>query len=225
MTPTNARLSQRIAHLRNAHDVHLQIGSAAIKAAPAIWAEDLLVLAALNRSLSLIDGFSRLVEADNPICAIPLIRFQLDSVLRLAACELGDAPSILKALLEGTPLGKVKGRDGKPLTDTRLHEHLSTRVSWVGSVYKAVSGHVHFSSPHLMACVAAVTDDTRTVQFAVSGPPGAQWKPEYWDEAVEAMVATTDLLLKACGSWAAAKADRAAGTQSRPPTSSSEVQS
>ena len=195
------KVSQAVEHLRASRDVHLEIQMAAIQAdAGNVYVEDLLVMAALQRSIALLEGFAVLVYANNPPCALPLIRFQLDSAMRLAACELAAPSDVHEALMADTPLGRVKGHDGRALTDRRLHEHLSLRFPWVSKLYKCVCGHIHFSSPHLLAPVASFPGD-RVMTLEMGNPAGPRWVSVHWLEAIEAMRLTTDLLLQVCGSW------------------------
>ena len=84
-----------------------------------LYGVDLVVIAVMQRSISLIDGFTKMVEDRNYLCSNALLRLQLDNIIRLYACWLVDDPhAIALVLLEGKPLYKVKSRENKPLSDS-----------------------------------------------------------------------------------------------------------
>ncbi len=112
-------------------------------------AEDHLVVAALRRSLDNIMGFLAMADQRNVFCGMPIIRFQLDTAMRLFGRTLvPDVNAYVLYLAEGKKLGRFKDRRGEPLTDAYLHQELMKKHSDV-SLYGESSGYVHFSSQHL----------------------------------------------------------------------------
>ncbi len=86
-------IEEAIAILSEANELHLDLGKKMSEAYEgAIYPMDLLAAAVLNRSLYLIHGISRLVLDRNYISAVPLLRLQLDNVLRFHAAWLVDEP-------------------------------------------------------------------------------------------------------------------------------------
>ena len=115
----------------------------------AIYGVDLVVIAVVHRSISLIDGFVRMVEDRNVLCANALLRLQLDNIIRLYACWLVDDPhSIALRLLEGKPLRKVKSRDGQALSDRYLVSEASKLYPWLNKVYEKASGFTSIYAPY-----------------------------------------------------------------------------
>lgn len=109
-----------------------------------------LVGAALRRSAALIDGFLLLVHAQNRFAAVPLIRLQLDSAMRIHACSLvADQQDFVRHLLEGGEPSKYSQHQGERLTDGFLHKQLTTKYPTTSEVYKDVSGYIHLSNHHL----------------------------------------------------------------------------
>ena len=53
-----------------------------------LYSMDLIALPVLNRSTRLVSGFTTLIREENYLCAIPLIRLQLDNSLRFYATFL-----------------------------------------------------------------------------------------------------------------------------------------
>jgi hypothetical protein len=173
-----------------------------------VFGVDLLMMAALQRSLGLIDGFCVMVERGNYICAVPLLRMQIDSAMRLYASLLVSNPdSVLIQLLNDRPLNRIKDRDGKSLTDAYLHAKLSKRVPWVSAVYGATSGFVHMSGRHLIFAVDSVgAADDRSYAFRI-GAGGRQWTESEMIEALDAFIEATRVVFEIGRDWLATKRD------------------
>lgn len=198
-----------LAHLRASEEAHVKLGHAAISAdGGSMFSPDLVLMGMLQRSLSLIDGFTMLVEAGNPTAAIPLLRLQVDNALRFYACSIAkDYNEVLVALLAGKPLMKVKSVEGRPMTDGYLVERISEHWSWVARVYKETSGFVHLSTPGVLSGVVDVSDDdARKVSFFIGKGAGRPWREKEKKEAVDAMVHATDIILQLVADWGSMKA-------------------
>jgi hypothetical protein len=154
----------------------------------------------MNRSLSLIDAFTLLVEHKNALAAVPLIRLQIDNIIRLYACWLvREPPVVAEALLTDQPLRKLKSRSGKPLTDKFLYDAAAEHYPWIPEVYKQTSGFVHLSGRHIFAPVVAADDATHTISLAIGG--SREWTEKEILESVNAFIEATKCLLHLCGSW------------------------
>lgn len=126
----------------------------------AIYPVDLLAVAVLNRSCGLSDGFFDLMQKRNFIAAAPLLRLQIDNILRFYATWLVDNPHKLATnVLAGVSMRDVKDRDGKKLTDGYLIEKLSERYPWMKEVYKSTSGFIHLSDKLVLAPFHEVEKD------------------------------------------------------------------
>jgi hypothetical protein len=160
---------------------------------------DLVVVGAVQRSLSLIDGFTSLVEARNALTAIPLVRLQIDSVIRIYACWLVKDPAeVAKALLDDKPLSKVQSADGKSLTDRTLYEAAAEHYAWMPVVYQQTSGFVHLSVRHISAPITK-TSDSGELEMRIG--PGRTWTEQDILEALEAFRQATLALIHLCWSW------------------------
>jgi hypothetical protein len=141
------------------------------------------------------------------VCGIPLLRLQLDNIMRFYSLWLvSDPQRVLEALLKDTPFKKLKSQDGKPLTDAYLHKQLSQLQPWVSEVYKRTSGFVHLSTPGILSGVMHVGDaSNRTIQMHIGSKAGRKWSDSDKKEAVDAFIAATDALLHLFVSWAVTK--------------------
>lgn len=210
----------RITFLKNLSQEHLNIVSKLVHADEGkMFGVDLVVFAVLQRSLSLIDGFIALVEHRNVLCAAPLIRLQVDSVMRLYACWLVDDPhSIGLHLLDERPLRKLKSKDGHPLTDHYLHQKLSEIYPWASRVYQKLSGFIHLSSPHMHAPVKSVGDHIMNISIGLTHT-GRTWAEAEIIEAIDAFTEATKCLLHLCYSWLFTKEKASSTRQTASPSS------
>lgn len=111
---------------------------------------DLFGMGIARRSLALSSGFRSMIEQRNSLCALPIVRMQLDTVLRLyAGFFVSDHQKFCRDVLAGKQVDHVKSDDGKLMKDSYLRDRVATRNPWIVDVYKLTSGHIHFSSRHI----------------------------------------------------------------------------
>jgi hypothetical protein len=131
---------------------------------------DMLVAAFLNRSMGLVRGFCSLI-GDNYICAAPLVRLQLDNLLRLSTIWLVDDLDKLTAhVADGKQIDKLKDRHGKRMRDSYLAQRMDEKVAGVAEVYKSACGYVHFSDAHLYHTIVVTGD--RSVRIEIGDDAG-----------------------------------------------------
>lgn len=116
---------------------------------PGIFPLDLLASAVMNRSLNLLLGFCSLIEARNFVAAAPLLRLQLDNVLRFSAAWLVyDPHRFAWEVIEGTTVTDIQDSTGQRMFDWYLVRKLAEENPWAPEVYKQASGYVHLSEKH-----------------------------------------------------------------------------
>ena len=77
-------VENRIISLRNSYNTHLDVLHKILEADEGrMFGVDQIVTGVINRSLSLIDGFTTMVEKQNVLCANALLRLQVDSIQEL----------------------------------------------------------------------------------------------------------------------------------------------
>lgn len=181
-------------HVRLAHEIWGANVSEAFEV-------DLVVNAVIQRSLALIDGFTALIERRNLLCATPLLRLQLDSIMRLYACAIAlDTHSVVSQLLDGKPLHTLKSKDGQRLTDKHLHEQASGVFPWLSHLYEQSSSFVHLSSPHLFAPITGVDNGSRSAAIHIrKGGPKCEDSDVLG--TVEAFHLATAGVLCLCHTW------------------------
>jgi hypothetical protein len=166
---------------------------------------DLIAAAAANRSLNLLSGFKAMIEARNLVCAVAILRLQLDTAMRFSALSLVDDPnSLAEQVLKGTPLRRVKDRNGAPMTDARLVEIFSLPAPWIRDVYDLGCDYVHLSGAHVRHVFGPGKDPGKaTLQVGASDP--VDLDESNYTEAIFGFQASVDLLCHAIASWVSVK--------------------
>jgi hypothetical protein len=198
-------VSEHISRLKSYHEVHIELGKAMTEAdSGTVYYLDILATAVMNRSVALISGFCLLIEAQNFICAAPLVRLQLDNCLRFYAARLVKNPHAFAVqVLEGTPVRKLKDTSNKPMTDRYLVDKLSESYPWVSKLYEETSGYIHLSDKHIFHTVGEAKDD-RSVSFRISAGD-IDLPDRVYIEAINAFTAATAVLLEYIRGWIYAK--------------------
>ena len=136
-----------------------------------IYEIDLVHLGVMVRSYSLVDGFIDAFDAWNPIVAAPLLRMQLDNLVRLSyMARAPSATDVARYVVTGGEFRKLRDSEGRHLTDARLLEHAKQFHPWVEPVYQATSGWVHFSPVHVYAGTRVRrgdADDSATLELEI----------------------------------------------------------
>lgn len=172
-----------------------------------IYLTDLFTETVLKRSLDLIDGIICLTNHWNFAAAAPLLRLQLDNLLKLsylAQCKNRD--EIMKAVLRGESFPRLKDpKDRRErLTDVRLRYYARSYYPWLDRVYEETSKLVHFSNKHVFSPIASVDNEERsTTSFFGVGIP--RWPESEIDNFLNAFSCATDALLTVVRDWVISK--------------------
>lgn len=161
---------------------------------------DILTMAVVNRALELSDGFKELILSEKFLCAAPLLRLQIDNLLRYSAAWLVDKPhEYVSKVMQGTPVKNLKDSTGNKMTDFYLVQKLSPDIPWVESVYKKTCGYIHFSESHFHKIMLS-TEENGTFSIGI-GSKSNQIPKEIYIEAIEAFNAATLEISKYVYGW------------------------
>lgn len=203
-----AELAKGRNHLDTMRIHHLDLSKRFL--AGELYETDLLFTAAMARSYSLVDGFIGAFDSWNPVVAAPLLRLQLDSLVRVAyLTKVPNVADVAWHIIKGGEFRTLKDRDGKTLTDRRLIEHAQQVHPWIDDVYKATSGWVHFSPTHLKAAAQVTPDESSEHIFKYFG--AIPIRPEQiplsaLEELLAAMITATKELFGYVKIWEDTKA-------------------
>lgn len=190
-------------------DAHLPVAEACLGYLTGeLYGADFLFAAFVQRSFHLLEGFLMAFDVGNVIVAAPLVRLQLDNLLRINYLAAGpDVDEMMRYLLDGGEFRKLKDGDGRSLTDKRLCQLASSRIPWIEKVYERSSGWVHFSGAHFGTVVRA-GEEPGMIEGAF--PMRPEFIPEsFWLELLQVMRQATLDVISYLQGWADHKVELA----------------
>ncbi|MDT0645036.1 hypothetical protein RM553_19550, partial [Zunongwangia sp. F363] len=113
----------------------------------------------LNRTLNLNRGYVSLINSNNYIAAAPLVRLNLDSLLRLFASTQSEYTinEFCKKVREGESIRKMNYFKNKKikLRDNELVKLIKNikGCKWTKDVYETGSGFIHLSHQHIYSSI------------------------------------------------------------------------
>ena len=151
------------------------------------YTADLVMFGILDRQIGLAEAMPRVFADKNVHALAPLLRIQLDSLLRLHAFWIVESPDDLaKHVIGGGNFRNFKDREGNQLFDRHLVNTLKNELPWVESMYTTLSGWVHFSESHIFSAVSD-GDEDRTIKVGI-GTFREETPPRLFEEATAAFV-------------------------------------
>ena len=82
---------------------------------------DLVMFGLMDRNIGLVEALPKLIEDENIHALAPLLRVQLDGLLRLHAFRIVEKPhDLAHHMIRGGELRKFKDKEGNKLTDRHL---------------------------------------------------------------------------------------------------------
>lgn len=152
-----------------------------------MYTADLVMFGILDRQIGLIESMPAIFESKNVHALAPLLRIQLDSLLRLHAFRIvKNTDELAKHIIEGKSLRKFKDHGGNKLFDRHLVNTLKPELPWVETMYDTLSGWVHFSESHIFSAITEGEED-RTITVGV-GSFREDTPEELFPEAEEALI-------------------------------------
>ena len=156
----------------NKTNAMLKLGKQLTAITPKLGSFDLLLISMVNRTVNLNTAFTSLIRANNFIAAAPLVRINLDSLLRIYAsiiCEF-DRNAFASKVMRGDRINKMKLANTKTsLSDFTLVENLSKveGMEWVPKVYQAGNSFIHFGDTIIHSSQKIVSDEERTIAMTI----------------------------------------------------------
>jgi hypothetical protein len=117
-----------------------------------LYTIDVFLVGVANRSMLLVRGFVDAFDKWNVFAAAPLVRLQVDSLLRVS--YMTRAPSsdvVADEVMKGHSFRSLKDADGNRLTDAHLLELALPHHPWLKNVYSSGSEWIHLSTIQVMA--------------------------------------------------------------------------
>jgi len=206
MIETTNKIDIALQKLRGFSKEHSVMGAAIMKEADGkLYPMDLLSIAVLNRSVGLLEGFCDLIQKRNFVSAAPLLRIQLDNLLRFHAAWLMDDPhDFALRIFKEEQVRKIEDRDGNYMTDRYLVDKISTEYPELKDIYEHTSGYIHLSYKHFYNSGRA---GEKEMEFSLKISPVDAYVPEgIYIEAIGAFFQITDILFRYLEGWRISKA-------------------
>lgn len=203
---TYITLSELLDKLDEQKQIHIEVMHKVLQADnSSIFPLDLMSISIAKRSMSIIKGFVEMIRQENFICAIPLLRMQLDNSLRFYAAFLVEHPHKLATeFIDGKHIRNLKDKDtNQKLTDRYLVEKLAKHYPWIIKVYETSSGYIHLSDIHLFNTLGKEVNN-RGVNFVISDKDTHITERERF-EATYTMFNLTTIVLWLLNSWTITK--------------------
>ena len=151
----------------------------------AIGRADFFAMGIARRATALSVGFRSMVQQRNSLCALPIVRMQLDTALRLYAGFFApDHQAFCDAVFKGARIDTMHADDGQQMRDKYLLKRVATRNPWMNDVYDLTSGYVHFSSKQIFE--ALKTDGEGNINMVI-GPNDHDREPVHFHEPMRCM--------------------------------------
>ena len=184
-------MEENLKELQNCKDLFLQVTLQILKTGNGLYTLDLMASAIANRAIALNQGFTILVQENNYLCALPLIRMQLDNCLRFyATCLVKDYNDFYYI-----------DSDGNKLTDGYLVRCLEKKFSGVQKLYKETSAYIHLSEQHLYAIAKVNKQDTKSRKVNISVGNYDIFTETQKRTFIQSMISVNHLVLKCLMSW------------------------
>jgi hypothetical protein len=161
-----------------------------------------------SRTLSLLEGFTVLLESKNFMAASHLVRPYLDNFLRLFAAWLVKNPNeFANEIMKGKKVEDFFDKDNEKqaLKDWYLRNKASESYPWITEVYKQTSGYIHFSSKHIYNPIVKVDAENATVGTYLTKYDSKTVTDLNRIEAVLVMIEISNCILDYAYGWARTK--------------------
>jgi hypothetical protein len=189
--PEILTLSEGVEILSAMEDEHRRLyNRAVVRVHDPIHPIDHVIATVVKRSIANTKAFLLLMDSGNEFAAMPLIRMQLDSVLRISAFRLVDEPyALAKHMIEGEVFHKYKNPTRKvDLHDGALRTPLEAKHEYINDLYETTSGYVHLSRHHLIRVVKDWDNLNRGEDDRIEFGPAEELPPWKQSDKREAMV-------------------------------------
>lgn len=204
--------------LARSMDEHLDVVTEVLSSD--LYPLDLYLTGALQRSYHLVEGFLLAWDHWNVIVAAPLVRFQIDSLVRAVyLCQRRDSDDVVREVMGGKALRSLRDPvSGKKLTDAHLVAEAGALYEWLPPVYEVSNEWVHLSDRHIFNAWQNGEGMTLLGRFPM---PTGDIPVRFWQELIGAMAQATGDLLAICSGWASYKVsdEHAANVSSSQPAS------
>lgn len=163
---------QLLTEIDNKSKAIINMGKQLTAITPKMETFDFLLIGALNRTVNISKAYTTLIRDNNFISAAPLVRINIDTLLRLYASIISefDRNTFASKVMGGELIKKMKlNGTKKDLRDDTLYIELSKieDMEWVADIYKAGSSFIHLEKSHIFSSMKIADDKERIVNMTI----------------------------------------------------------
>jgi hypothetical protein len=156
----------------NKTNAMLKLGKQLVAITPKLESFDILLISIVNRTVNLNTAFTSLMRSNNFIAGAPLVRINLDSLLRMYASLISpyDRNTFAEKVISGEQIRKMKlGNTNKSLHDVTLVDELSKieGMDWVKKIYDAGNSYIHFCEAIIFSSQIVQSEEEQTVMQTI----------------------------------------------------------
>jgi len=150
----------------------INMGKKLTAISPMLEAFDFFLISALNRTVNISKAYTTLIRDNNFIAAAPLVRINIDTLLRLYAPMISeyDRNTFALKVMAGDQINKMKLNGTKGvLSDQTLYFELSKieGMEWVTDIYKAGNSFVHLEKSHIFSSLKIEDENEKTINMSI----------------------------------------------------------
>ncbi len=203
---------QLLTEIDNKSKAIINMGKQLTAITPKMETFDFFLIAALNRTVNISKAYTTLIRDNNFIAAAPLVRINIDTLLRLYASIISeyDRNTFASKVMGGELIKKMKlNGTKKNLRDDTLYLELSKieGMEWVTDIYKAGSSFVHLEKSHIFSSLKIADEKERTINMSIGFHDAFIPESEKFGSAVW-MNKTVDSIIQQAQIWMYEKAQK-----------------
>jgi len=203
---------QLLTEIDNKSKAIINMGKQLNAITPKMETFDFLLIAALNRTVNISKAYTTLIRDNNFIAAAPLVRINIDTLLRLYASIISeyDRNTFASKVMGGELIKKMKlNGTKKDLRDDTLYLELSKieGMEWFTDIYKAGSSFIHLEKSHIFSSLKIADEKERTINMSIGFHDAFIPESEKFGSAVW-MNKTVDSIIQQTQIWMYEKAQK-----------------
>ncbi len=203
---------QLLIEIDNKSKAIINMGQQLTAITPKMGTFDIFLIAALNRTVNISKAYTSLIRDNNFIAAAPLVRINIDTLLRLYASIISeyDRNTFASKVMGGELIKKMKLRGTKQkLNDLLLYTELSKveNMEWVSDIYKAGNSFVHLEKSHIFSSLKVDDDKERIINMSIGFHDSFVPESEKFGSSVW-MNKTVDSIIQQAQIWMYEKAQK-----------------
>lgn len=168
----NLTKEELLIEIDNKSKAFINMGKQLKAITPKLETFDIYLIASLNRTVNISKAYTSLIRDNNFIAAAPLVRINIDTLLRLYASIISayDRNTFASKVMNGELINKMKlGTTKQKLSDVTLYTEMSKieKMEWVTKIYKASNSFVHLEKSHIFSSLKVIDKKEKLINMSI----------------------------------------------------------